>query len=90
MRQWRCLNDKDRRKFAKKTARCPDTVTSVYNPDSNLGSITETLDAIIDNYTRERKIDKSFDQEEFKVRIIKMSKLKEIQQRLFSLRKFCI
>lgn len=66
--QWRALSDKERRKFAKKAAPCPDPLTSVFGPESNLGSITETLDSIIDNYTCEMKGVKSFNEEEFKVR----------------------
>jgi hypothetical protein len=80
--QWQSLNDNVRRKYTKKASRCPDPLTSVYNPDSNLGSITETLDDIIDNYTSQRRYDKSFDCQEFKVRIkeriFKVKKLKKL------------
>ena len=75
---WRSLDDDARKSFVKKSAKCPDPVPSLFRPDSNFGSVTETIDDMIENYVdkESRKIvlpikgAKPFDPEEFRVRLI--------------------
>ena len=44
------MNEDDREKWVKRAARCPDPVPTVFRPDSNFGSITETIDNMIESY----------------------------------------
>ena len=47
------MEDEERAKYVKKSLRCPDPVQSVFRSDSNFGSITETIDSMIENYIEE-------------------------------------
>ena len=46
--------------------RCPDPVSSKLRPDSNFGSVSETLDEIIENYVSEKKNNKGFSEVAFR------------------------
>ena len=46
--------------------RCPDPVSSKLRPDSNFGSVSETLDEIIENYVSEKKSGKGFNEIAFR------------------------
>ena len=45
---WRDYENKS--KYEKKAGKMPDPVTSQYRPDSNFGSVTETIDKMIEGY----------------------------------------
>jgi hypothetical protein len=50
IQQWRTLDDDEKGKFFKKAAKCPEPVPSLFRPDSNFGSVTETIDEMIEKY----------------------------------------
>ncbi len=80
---WRSLDDEERKSYLKKSSKCPDPVPSLFRPDSNFGSVTETIDEMIENYVdrESRKIvlpikgAKPFDPEEFRVRLVLVNNL---------------
>ena len=61
--------------YDKKASKCPDPVASLFRPDSNFGSVTETIDEMIDKYIETEsskpvlpvKGAQAFDPDEFRV-----------------------
>ena len=67
VKAWQALSQPERDMFEKKAAaRCPDPVSSKLRPDSNFGSVSETLDEIIENYVSEKKNGKGFSEVAFR------------------------
>jgi hypothetical protein len=44
--------------FPSFSSRCPDPVTNAYRPDSNFGSVTESLEKLIESHLAEEAIKK--------------------------------
>ena len=40
----------NRKKYLKKTSRCPDPCLAVHRPDISFGSVSETFEAIVESY----------------------------------------
>ncbi len=71
------MTDESRKKYISRSAKCPDPVPSIFRPDSNFGSVTETVDAMIEKYIDVEsnkpvlpiKGAKPFDPDEFRVTV---------------------
>uniref|UniRef100_A0A7M4DXU4 DNA-directed RNA polymerase n=1 Tax=Crocodylus porosus TaxID=8502 RepID=A0A7M4DXU4_CROPO len=50
---WYELDEKKRRKYLKKTSKCPDPSFAVWRPDIHFASVSETFEVAVENYIRE-------------------------------------
>ncbi|KAL2077653.1 hypothetical protein ACEWY4_027157 [Coilia grayii] len=48
--RWKGLDEGNRRKYLKKTTRCPDPCLALHRPDISFGSVSETFDSIVESY----------------------------------------
>ncbi|KAH0627026.1 hypothetical protein JD844_002388 [Phrynosoma platyrhinos] len=53
VKMWYELNEKSRRKYQKKTAKCPDPSLSIWRPDIHFGSVSETFENGVENFIGE-------------------------------------
>ncbi|XP_040849519.1 DNA-directed RNA polymerase I subunit RPA1 [Ochotona curzoniae] len=53
LQMWYELDEQSRRKYQKKAAPCPDPSLSVWRPDIYLGSVSETFEKKVDDYSQE-------------------------------------
>ncbi|XP_058523654.1 DNA-directed RNA polymerase I subunit RPA1 [Ochotona princeps] len=53
LQMWYELDEPSRRKYQKKAAPCPDPSLSVWRPDIYLGSVSETFEKKVDDYSQE-------------------------------------
>nr|XP_003222392.1 PREDICTED: DNA-directed RNA polymerase I subunit RPA1 [Anolis carolinensis] len=53
LKMWYELDEKSRRKYLKKTTKCPDPCLSVWRPDIHFGSVSETFENKVENFTGE-------------------------------------
>ncbi|KAL4660961.1 DNA-directed RNA polymerase I subunit RPA1 [Arapaima gigas] len=53
LERWQSLDDSSRRKYIKKTRRCPDPCLAVFRPDIYLGSVSETFDDLVESFLSE-------------------------------------
>lgn len=50
---WYELDEKKRRKYLKKTSKCPDPSLAVWRPDIHFASVSETFEVAVENYISE-------------------------------------
>ncbi|XP_006028713.1 DNA-directed RNA polymerase I subunit RPA1 [Alligator sinensis] len=50
---WYELDEKKRRKYSKKTSKCPDPSLAVWRPDIHFASVSETFEVGVENYISE-------------------------------------
>ncbi|KAM8808325.1 DNA-directed RNA polymerase I subunit RPA1 [Eudromia elegans] len=55
LKMWYELDEKKRRKYQKKTNKCPDPSLSVWRPDTYFASVSETFENGVDNYIKKWK-----------------------------------
>ncbi|KAJ8372372.1 hypothetical protein AAFF_G00290050 [Aldrovandia affinis] len=48
--RWRLLDESGRRKYARKTSRCPEPCLGLLRPDTHFGSVSETFDDIVESF----------------------------------------
>ncbi|KAG1935581.1 DNA-directed RNA polymerase I subunit RPA1 [Pimephales promelas] len=58
--RWRALDEAGRRRYLKKTSRCPDPCLAVHRPDICFGSVSETFEAIVENYLDQFNVKQEF------------------------------
>ncbi|NXL86536.1 RPA1 polymerase, partial [Alectura lathami] len=54
LKMWYELEEKKRRKYLKKTSRCPDPCLAVWRPDSHFASVSETFESGVQDYISKR------------------------------------
>ncbi|OXB54262.1 hypothetical protein ASZ78_012699 [Callipepla squamata] len=54
LKMWYELDEKKRRKYLKKTSKCPDPSLAVWRPDSYLASVSETFENGVEDYINKR------------------------------------
>ncbi|KAM8785455.1 DNA-directed RNA polymerase I subunit RPA1 [Rhynchonycteris naso] len=66
---WAELDEHSRKKYLKKAAPCPDPSLSVWRPDIYFGSVSETFEKKVDDYSREwaSQAEKSYEKSELSV-----------------------
>ncbi|OXB78798.1 UNVERIFIED_CONTAM: hypothetical protein H355_011816 [Colinus virginianus] len=55
LKMWYELDEKKRRKYLKKTSKCPDPSLAVWRPDSYLASVSETFENGVEDYINKRE-----------------------------------
>ncbi|XP_042331247.1 DNA-directed RNA polymerase I subunit RPA1 [Sceloporus undulatus] len=53
LKMWYEQNEKSRRKYQKKAAKCPDPSLSIWRPDIHFGSVSETFENGVENFIGE-------------------------------------
>uniref|UniRef100_A0A4W3IH92 DNA-directed RNA polymerase subunit n=1 Tax=Callorhinchus milii TaxID=7868 RepID=A0A4W3IH92_CALMI len=58
---WSSLEEKSKKKYLKKTARCPDPSISIYRPDIHLSSVSENFGDVVEKYITDLEANPSSD-----------------------------